>query len=186
MKNWSMTAKVIFWIVIILILVAIYNYKTIATKLGIKSNTRMYADGGIIDAGHPHPRPFPNFQNIIVTPYYYNQCPDFSTRPAENVMIGGYNNIYFKESDMKINGQPVGSCPSCIIYNGVTYYYNGYDGKGCYYQVNYNYIWPQFYTFNNFGRHGRGGGGHGGPGGPGSGTGPGTGPGTGGGGGHGH
>lgn len=198
MKNWKIGYKILFWIIIIVILVAIYNYKAIANKLGI--NLRKYCDGGLIpiyqdggiigDGSAPsnnqsanninagrHPHPFPNFQNVIVMPYSYNQCPDFSTRKAENRMIGGYNNIYIPNADgMFDNG-----CPSCIIYNAVTYYYNGFDGKGCYYQVNYNYVWPVF-SFNNFGR----GHGHGGPGGPGSGTGPGTGPGTGGGGGHGH
>lgn len=195
MKDWSMTKKIVVLVIVIIVILAIYNYKTIAHKLGI-SNTRMYAEGGMTgseiinptvpsalsdsdpNAGHPHP--FPNFRNVVVTPYYYNQCPDFSTRKAENRMIGGLNNIYFPDTD----GIFSNGCPSCIIYNSVTYYYNGYDGKGCYYQVNYNYVYPVFYNYYNFSRGHHGG--HGGSGGPGSGIGPGTEPGTGGGGGHGH
>lgn len=173
MKNWPTWGKWIFWIAIILILVAIYNYKTISDKLGI--NLRKYCGGGIMPIyrqggdipsgthdGRINPGTLPVFRNVY--PVYYPTCPDWTGRLARIVSFYGASNLFFPN----IDGKMYENCPTCIIYNGVTYYFNGSDADGCYYQANYYYIYPTYYTF--FSRfHGH----HGGPGGPGSGTGPG-------------
>lgn len=115
------------------------------------------------NGGH-HPHPTPVFRQVY--PVYYPVCPDWTGRPVKNVSFYGASNLFFPN----IGGVVYGNCPTCITYNGVTYYFNGSDANGCYYQANYNYIYPTFFPF--FSRfHGRGH--HGGPGGPGSGTGPG-------------
>lgn len=166
-----------YWIgaVIILVLVLIYIYRNeIAdqwNKLTGKTK-RIYQDGGFIPPispitpvvpVNPSPRPLPIFRQVI--PIYYPTCPDWTGRFSSNVSFYGASNLFFPN----VGGLFV-NCPTCIIYNGIRYYFNGSDANGCYYQANWNYIYPTFFNF--FSRHH---GHHGGPGGPGSMTGGGTG-----------
>ena len=124
---------------------------------GSSTSTGGHTGGGGHGGGGYYNGNFPNFNTVNVIPYVYNQCPDWSSKPVQNISFGGASNLYFSNVGI------VGNCPSCIIYNGVTYYYNGSDINGCYYQANYNYILPQFITYNNRGhRGGHGGHGHGG------------------------
>lgn len=62
-------------------------------------------------------------------------CPDWSNQPVQNVIINSVAQLFFPIPP--IAGQEL-NCPSCIIYKGVQYIFNGKGpgtpSSGCYYK----------------------------------------------------